>query len=102
VIVLQGTYNHNAIVIYIQNVFKIIIVIQLSSLQIHRLGGVCIHVSALLQLAVKHYSDSQCESNDETSDYENSVPATSRPCTWNKPTKGPVSCQFLYLYFIVM
>jgi hypothetical protein len=53
-------------------------------------------------LAVKHYSDSQCESNDETSDDENSVPVTSRPCTWKKPTKGPVSCQFLYLYFIVM
>jgi hypothetical protein len=39
---LQGTYNHNVIFVYIQNVIKIIIVIKLSSLQIHRLGGVCI------------------------------------------------------------
>ena len=28
---------------------------------------------------VKHYSKNQCESNDETSDDENSVPVTSRP-----------------------
>jgi hypothetical protein len=52
-----------------------------------RLGSVCIHVSALLQLAVSARQDSSTTADDN----DVGIPITSLPCYWNQPGKGPVS-----------
>ena len=77
--------------INIEIYFKITILILLYFAPIHRLGGVCIHVSALLQLAIKRSAKNHSVDGGEFSDDENVVPVTSRTCTWNKPSQGPVS-----------
>lgn len=59
---------------------------------IHRLGSVCIHVSALLQLAVAAQED------DSTIDDSIGISVTSLPCSLNKPGKGPVTI-YTTIYF---
>ena len=69
----------------------------------NRLGRVCIHVSALLQLAVAEHEltnrrtetsgnadEDQVAPTSVNAD-EDQVAPTSKACEWNKPGKGPVS-----------
>lgn len=61
---------------------------------IHRLGSVCIHVSALLQLAVSAKKDASTIADDSVG-----IPVISLPCSWNKPGKGPVNIETtIYLF----
>ncbi|EFX74980.1 hypothetical protein DAPPUDRAFT_251216 [Daphnia pulex] len=54
------------------------------------LGRVCIHVSALLQLAVaEHELPNRTTETSGNADEEQVAP-TSKACEWNKPGKGPV------------
>ncbi|XP_045023799.1 uncharacterized protein LOC123468405 [Daphnia magna] len=55
------------------------------------LGRVCIHVSALLQLAVAEHELPSRRTETAWNADEDQVAPTSKACEWNKPGKGPVT-----------